>query len=336
MHKVRWGVIGATGIAQKRTIPEGIMPASNSELIAVMDITEEKVNQALAKYGDVQGFTDVGEMLEQTELDVCYIASPPHVHLEHVRACAAAGRHVFCEKPLARTGAEAAEMVEACREQGVKFGIGFMMPYHHLAVEAKRLVAQGALGKVVSARAQLGFDYPPIPGTFRQIKTLSRGGAFMDVGNHGTDLLERIIGAKVATVMARAGNVVHEYEDVEDSCLALYEFDNGAFGVVEAYFSTPAAQSLIEINGSKATLIATGVLGQTPDGSLRVIRTGRARELRIESDGRNMYLGEIEAFAHAILNDTVPPISGEDGLWSQKVLDAVYESAETGQRVEIT
>ncbi len=181
LDKVRWGVIGATGIADKRTIPEGILPASNSELIAVMDITEEKVNQAVAKYGGVQGFTDVGEMLEQAEIDACYIASPPHIHLEHVRACAAAGRHVFCEKPLGRTRQEAAAMVEACREYGVKFGIGFMMPYHHIAVEAKRLLAEGAIGKVVSARAQFGFDYPPMPGSFRQIKELHRGGAFIEI-----------------------------------------------------------------------------------------------------------------------------------------------------------
>lgn len=339
MSKVRWGVIGATGIAERRTMPEGIMSARNSELVAVMDITEEKARSAADKYGGVAWFTNVAEMLQQAEMDACYVASPTHVHPENVKACAAAGLNVLCEKPLARDAAEARPMVEICEEHGVKLGVGFMMRFHHLSGEAKRLVAEGALGQIVSARAQFGMDYPPAPGLFRQMKELHKGGAFMDVGNHATDLVEYILGVRVASVTAVAGNVVYEYEGVEDSCLALYEFDNGALGMVDAYFSTAAAQNVLEINGSKATLIATGILGQTPGGVLRVfevVDTDMEEKLRIDSDGRNMYQGEIEAFAEAILNDTEPPVSGRDGLWSQELMDAVYQSTETGRKVTVS
>lgn len=337
VDKVRWSVIGATGFADKKSIPEGIMPAGNSELVAVMSRTEADVKQVAEKYGGVQWYTDVAAMLEQAQIDACYIASPHHMHLEHVHTCAQAGVHIFCEKPLARNAQEAAAMVAAADKYKVKFGTAFMMPFHHLTTEAKRLVAEGAIGQVVSARVQLAYTYPPMAGAFRQIKEVYRGGVFMDVGCHATDLVERIIGAKVASVMAMTGNVVYQYEGVEDSCLALYEFDNGTFGYVDVYWACPG-QNLVEVNGTRGILLASGIIGVSYGGVLRIGNRGASgfkERLRIESDGRSMYQLEFEGFADAILNDTKPPIPGTDGLWSAKVLDAVYESAETGLRVAV-
>ena len=165
----------------------------------------------------------------------------------------------------------------------MKLGIGYMMPFHHLAVEAKRLVEEGVLGQIVSLRAQFGFDYPPSEGAFRQIRELHRGGVFMDVGNHGAGLAEFVIGARVDAAMAMVGNVVHEYEGVEDTATAILHFDNGAVGVVDTSFGTTAAQNLLEINGAERTLVAQGVLGQTPGGVLRVVEAyeGAEEYLRI-------------------------------------------------------
>ena len=338
MRKIRWGVIGATGFAQGQTIPEGIMPAHNSELAAVMSRTEEAVKAVAGEFGGVQWFTDVDAMLAQAEIDACYIASPPHAHLEHVQACARAGVAVLCEKPLARTAAEASAMLEVCQEHGVKFGTGFMMPFHHLTREAQRLVAEGEIGQIISGRVQFAFNYPPRPGAFRHIKALHGGGAFMDVGVHATDVLERIMGAKVSAVVAMTGNVRYTYEGVEDSCLALYEFDNGTFGIVDAHFAF-SGHNTVEVNGSDGILFASGIIGVTPGGYLEVgNREGDAfkARLRVDSDNRSMYQEETEAFADAVLNDREPPVSGEDGVWSHKVLDAVYQSAETGRRVTVS
>jgi len=332
---IRWGVIGARGIADKRTIPEGIIPASNSELAAIMSRTE--VGELSEKYGGVPWFTEVEEMLDSVELDACYLATPPHTHLEQAQACAERGLHVLCEKPLAITVKDAEQIQTVCEEAGVKLGIGFMMPFHHLSVEAKRLVEEGVLGRIVSARAQFGFNYPPTSGAFRQVRKLHRGGVFMDVGNHGVGLLEFIIGARVDTVMAMVENVVYQYEGVEDTATAILHFDNRAIAVVDTSFGTAATQNLLEINGSERTLVAQGVLGQAPDGMLRVMEThkGPKEYLRIESDCRNMYQAEIEAFAEAIINDTNPPMDGEEGVWSQRVVEAVYQSAETGELVRV-
>ena len=337
MAKVRWGVIGAAGIADKRTIPEGIVPAANSELAAIMSLPDTGVEQLSVKYGGVPWFTEVEAMLDNITLDVCYLATPPHAHLKQVKACAQRGLHILCEKPLDITVAGAEQILEICEDEGVKLGIGFMMPFHHLSVEAKRLVEEGVLGKIVSARAQFGFDYPPMKGAFRQVKELHRGGAFMDVGNHAAGLLEFIIEARVEAAMAMAANLVHEYDRIEETAIALLRFENGALGIVDTYFSIDAAPNLLEINGSKRTLIVQGALGQTPGGTLRVVQSyeGAEEYLRIESDGRNMYEQEISAFAEAILNDTEPPMSGPEGVWSQRIVEAVYQSAEKGYLVEV-
>lgn len=334
---IKWGVIGATGIADKRTIPEGIIPANNSELAAIMSLPGTGVEQLSEKYGGVPWFTEMEEMLDSVELDVCYIATPPHTHLRQVQACAERGLHVLCEKPLDITVEGAEQIQKVCEEAGVKLGIGFMMPFHHLAVEAKRLVEEGVLGQIVSARTQFGFDYPPIPGAFRQIRELHRGGVFMDVGNHGAGLMEFMIGARVDAVMAMVENVVYQYEGVEDTATAILHFDNGAVGVVDTSFCTTATENLLEINGAERTLVAQGVLGQASDGVLRVVEAdgGPEEYLRIESDCRNMYQEEIEAFAEAIINDTDPPVDGEEGVWSQRVVEAVYQSAETGKLVRV-
>jgi len=337
VDKIRWGVIGATGFADQKTIPEGIKLSRNGELTAVMSRTETDVRRVAEKHGAQQWYTDVGTMLADAPIEACYICSPPHTHLEQVQACAEAGVHVLCEKPLALHADEAKKMIAAADEHGVKFGTAFMMPFHHLTGEAQRLIAAGAVGQVVSTRVQFGFTYPPEEGAFRHSRELHAGGAFMDVGCHATDLAERVIDSKVASVMAMAGNVVYEYGGVEDSCLALYEFDNGTFGYVDAYFAC-SPQNLVEVYGTEGILLASGIIGISYGGTLRVGRLGASgfeESQRIESNQQNMYQLEFEAFADALVNDTEPPVPGTDGLWNTMVLDAVYESVATGQRITV-
>jgi len=330
-EKVRFGVIGASGFAQRRTIPEGIVAADNGELCAVMSRSEDRIRPVGEQFG-VPWFTDVEAMLDTAEPDAVYIASPPAAHLAQTRACAVRGIHVLCEKPLAHTVADAEGIVAVCRERGVLCGTAFMLPFHSLAERCREIVQGGEIGTVVSARVQFGFDYPPITGAFRQIDREGGGGAFMDVGNHAMDLLERLIGSRIDGVMALAGNRAHQYWGVEDTCATLLRLESGVVGMVDAYFCTPGAVNRVEINGSKGTVIVDGMMGQGAGGVLEVVG-GTPR--RIESDGRNMYRGEVTAFANAILTGTKPPVTGEDGLHSQRLVAAAYESARTGKLVEV-
>ncbi|MEK7992991.1 MAG: Gfo/Idh/MocA family oxidoreductase, partial [Planctomycetota bacterium] len=114
--RIKWGVIGSGGIARRRTIPEGIVKARNAELSIVFDI-DQQVNREVAKQYNVERAASIDELLDGDN-DVIYIATPAGVHAEQVRACAQAGKHVLCEKPLGMTVAEAEEMIALCREKG--------------------------------------------------------------------------------------------------------------------------------------------------------------------------------------------------------------------------
>ena len=126
-EKIKWGVIGAGGIARRRTIPEGIAPADNAELRAVYDVDAAATAEVAQEFG-AQDCGDL-EALLGADLDAVYVATPVDLHFEQTMACAAAGKHVLCEKPLGMTPHQAEEMIAACESQGVQLGCAFMMRF---------------------------------------------------------------------------------------------------------------------------------------------------------------------------------------------------------------
>ncbi len=344
---VGWGVIGCGGIADRRTIPEGIIPAPGAELVAVQDVAEDRVKAVAEKYG-VPGFTSIDELLAQDGVDAVYIATPTFLHHEQTVAAARAGKHVLCEKPLAMTTQQIEDAIVVCEEQGVKLGTNFMMRFHACHQEIKRIVAAGGLGTPVLGRAELTCWYPPIEGAFRQIRELGGGGALIDMGNHCIDLLEFFFG-RVERVSCFTGNLVQDYE-TEDTAVVLLDFAGGAKGFVDTLFNVPdaAARNMLEVYGSRGSMVTRGTIGQESTGSISAILEGEdkgydaqqqreagAAERIIEPEVVNMYEAAIQGFCDAIVNDTEPPVSAEDGLWSHKVIEACYESARTGQAVVV-
>ena len=170
--KIKWGVIGCGGIADRRTIP-GMMLAENVELIAVMDANRQAAEKVKEKYGAKYAFDSVEDILAVDEIQAVYIASPVFCHKEQALAAAKAKKHILLEKPMALTVEESREIAECCEQEGVKLGIGLMMRFHSYHQEMKKLIAQGKLGSIVSMRAQLTCWYPDIPGNWRQNKELS-------------------------------------------------------------------------------------------------------------------------------------------------------------------
>ena len=100
--KIRWGVIGAGGIAHRRTIPEGILQEENSQLVALVDANPTLAKELGEKY-QVPSYTEIEPLLADEDIDAVYIATPVYLHKEHVIAAAKAGKHILCEKPLSLT-----------------------------------------------------------------------------------------------------------------------------------------------------------------------------------------------------------------------------------------
>lgn len=345
---VKWGVIGAGGIAERRTIPEGIVACPDAELVAVQDVAADRVQAVAQKFGVSGVYTSEYDLLGDSNVEAVYIATPTHLHYNQVMAAAAAGKHILCEKPLALELAECEKMVEECSARGVKLGVNFMMRFHACHALLKQMIEAGELGTLVMGRAELTCWYPPIPGAFRQDPQLGGGGSFIDMGNHCVDLLEQLFG-RVREVKCYTANLVQDYAS-EDTAVAMLQFESGAIGVVDALFDVPdtAARNALEVYGSKGSVYSFGTIGQASTGSLNVVvekgdrgyDAGQARSADskqvVEPPVVNQYEAHIEAFCEAIVNNTPPPVPGEAGIWSHKVIDACYESARTGKAVEVS
>ena len=342
---IRWGVIGSGGIARRRTIPEGIVPASNAELVAVFD-TNGKSNEDVARQFGAQAVGSLRALL-RTDIDAVYIATPAYLHAEQTRQAAAAGKHVFCEKPLGMTVADAKRMLAACRKAKVSLGTAFMMRYHSQHRAALELIQKGKLGRPVYARAQLSCWYPPMRGAWRQNPKLGGGGSLIDMGGHCLDLLEMFFGP-AAAVNCMVNRSVHNYAS-EDSAVALVRFKNGALATVDTFFCIPdnSSKNRLELYGSKGSILAQGTIGQGEAGAMVALMEADAKgydaqQARAAGAGMaiapppvNMYREEIEAFSQALLEGKTTTESAKAGLRSQLLLTACYQSARIGRVVTV-
>ena len=345
--KVRWGVIGAGGIADRRTIP-GMMLAKNAELAAVMEINMELAEKIRSKYNAKSAYDSVDALLSDPEIKAVYIASPVICHKEQAIKTARAKKHVLIEKPIALTSGEGEKVLEVCRKEGILAASGFMMRFHAYHIKMKEIIESGRLGRVISGRAQLTCWYPDIPGSWRQRKNTSGGGALMDMGVHCIDLLQYITGGKARKVAAFTGTKTFNYE-VEDSASVMFETDNGVYCYVDTNFNIPdaAAKCRLEIYGTRGSMLAEGTIGQVEGGKLDVAlsddslgyNAGQDRvdvapvDIRVEFG--NMYTKEIESFSNSILEGDKIQIPVEDALQVQRVVEAAYESSAAGKMIYV-
>ena len=343
MKKVKWGVIGCGGIADRRTIP-GMMLAENAELVAVMDANGEAAARVKEKYGARYAFDKMEDLLALDEIEAVYIASPVFCHKEQALAAARAKKDILIEKPVGLSVAEAEEIAAFCKSEGVKLGVGFMMRFHAYHQKMRELVQSGKIGEVVSVRSQFTCWYPEMENCWRQQKQLSGGGAMMDLGVHCVDLLRYITGLEVTEAAGLCGNQIFKYE-VEDAGGVIFRMENGAVGYVDANFNIPdaAAKCKLELYGTKGSIFAEGTLSQVEGGRVEVLcaddtvgydaaqnRSADVKPLLIDVTFGNMYTKEIEAFGRAVRGACEVPVSAEDGIASQRVIEAAYATSAAG------
>jgi predicted dehydrogenase len=342
MKKIRWGVIGAGGIADRRTIP-GLMLSENAELVAVMEINMELAEKCRAKWGCKKAYDNEADLLADPEIDAVYIATPVVHHARQAMAAADAGKHILIEKPLAMTADEAQKVVEYCEAKGVKVAVGLMMRYLTNVQAMKKAIAEEKIGKPVSAYAQFTCWYPDIPGAWRQKKANSGGGAMIDMGVHCIDLLQYILGSKVKEVAAFHDTLSFQYE-VEDSSTVLLRMENGCQCVVQSNFNIPdeAAKSSIEIFGDRGRLLGGNVLGQVDGGEVKAMFLGQmggydamqnkvqAAEETLEGEFGNPYEREITSFSNSLLTGADVEVPAWQAVQVQRIMEAAYKSNDEG------
>ena len=143
MRKVKWGVIGCGGIADRRTLP-GMMLAENVDLVAVMDVSKDAAERCKEKYNAKYAFTNIEDLLAIDEIEAVYIATPVVCHKEQATAAAKAGKHILLEKPIALTVDEGEKLIKKSQETGAHVQVGQVIRFWDEYVELKKIIEEYA------------------------------------------------------------------------------------------------------------------------------------------------------------------------------------------------
>jgi predicted dehydrogenase len=302
-----------------------------------MDSNAEAAARVKEKYGAKYAFDKMEDLLALDEIEAVYIASPVFCHKEQAFAAAKAKKDILIEKPVGMNVAEAEEIAAVCEREGVKLGVGFMMRFHAYHQKMRELVAEGKIGEVVSVRSQFTCWYPEMENCWRQEKTLSGGGALMDMGIHCIDLLQYISGLNAVECTGYAHNQTFGY-NVDDSAAVIMKMENGALAYVDSNFNIPdaAAKCPLEFYGTKGSIVAIGTLSQVEGGTVEILACPEKKgydaqqdrslvePIKLEVEFGNMYTKELDAFSNAIISGEEPPVNGKNTIAVQKIIESVY------------
>ncbi len=352
MKKLKVGVIGVGNISS--THIEGYLQNPACELYAFCDINPATLKEKGEKYGVTRLYESCDRMLaELPELDAVSVCTWNNAHAPCTIAALNAGKHVFCEKPMAMNATEAEKMRAAAEKAGKVLGVGFVRRFGNDADLARALVEDGKMGEIYYAKANYIRRHGN-PGGWFSDKSRSGGGPLIDLGVHVIDLVRYIAGnPKPVSVygatfrkldrsmikdtrgyVVTGSDIRKDVCDVEDLAAAMIRFENGCVLTVETSYSlnTDRDTGRVEIFGTKGGIIID------PDLSFHSVLEDRMTDVIFPSStafNGTEYAKEIDNFVSAILHGTPLRAPAEDGIQLMRILDAVYESARTQSEVKL-
>lgn len=342
--EVRFGVIGCGEISQQTC--QGISAAKNATIAMFMD-KEEALLKDMGEVFSAPTTTDIGEVLQNPDVDAVYIATPHYLHAPLGIQAAEAGKHVLVEKPIATNLADADALIAACKKNGVKLGVAYSAQVDAAIAQARDLVRAGVLGEIIATRLIAVSRKPDsywhggytgrCQSDWRISKEQSGGGILIMNLIHDLNTVRWVTGLEVTRVYAEYGTLATPVE-VEDVIAVTMRYANGAIGILQGGSAMPGGihedAPGDRIYGTKGQLI----LGRKPLIYLEEPLEGGTpktwQELTFvgpRGDRQRM----IEGFAAAVLNDTEPPATGLDGRKALEIAVAAYRSGELGQPVEL-
>ncbi len=346
-------------------------PIAVPRLQAICGRNESATAEAAKRFGYAKYYTDWRRMIRDKKVDVFDNGGPNDTHAVPSIAAAKAGKHVFCEKPLARTASEAYKMLDAVQQAGVQHMVAFNYRFVPAIVQARRLIESGALGRIFHFRAVYLQEWiidPNFPKIWRLDAKVAGSGALGDLGAHVIDLGRFLVG-EPSRVMAMTKTFVPERPlpdgsgkgivDVDDAFVSLFEFENGAVGTVEAsrFCHGRKNYNCIEINGEKGSIrfnlermneLEVFWAGEDPKetrGFHDVLVTESFHPYWENWWPHGHIIGWEHTFVHefnhffgAILGKwTVEPYGASfvDGYRNAVICDAIVKSSKTGRAVDV-
>jgi len=347
MKKVGLGIIGC-GWAARDLYEPAFRFLKNGRVVAVMDINESKAKFLKELYGVPRYYTDLDDMLRDKEVEAVVVLTPPHHHLEPVVKSAEAGKHVYCEKPMAPTVQEADRMIEACRRNKVKFMIAFMKRFNKSFRFVKKLIDEDQLGSVFELRARWdNARVGKMSETQYRLKLISGGGFLQEDGSHPLDICRWWLG-DVEEVNAYVAIIAPDRHETDDMACVTMRHKSGAISTLHITMITHTkGEESYELYGTKGTLIMKWLYhsSRSPEPALiHLYRNSReVQDLTLSSSWNPLqelrdnwqYLRELEHFCECILHDKEPYCTGEDGRAVVEIVNAAYISAWKHERIRL-
>ena len=354
---VKVGIIGCGGIGQNKHMPS-LHKIPNVQIVAFCDLIEERAQMCKEKFGTPDAFvcTDYKQLLAIEDIEVVHVLTPNREHAQITVDALYAGKHVMCEKPMAKTAEGARQMVAAAKATGKKLAIGYQHRMKPQAMYAKEYIESGALGEIYYANCYaLRRRGTPNWGVFLDAEAQG-GGPIIDIATHSLDLTlylmnnyepEMVVGkTHKALEHPEAGNIWGDNgvstTPLEEAACAFIRMKNGATIMLETSWALnndePIEEGSCVLCGSKAGL-------SLKNNNLRINKVELGRQVVTSVDcsagGVAFYDGaatspadaEARAWIDAIVNDTEQIVKPEQACVVSEILEAIYVSSETGKPV---
>lgn len=327
---MKWGLIGASNIAESRMIQA--FRGNGQDIISVQSGGQSRANDFAAKNDIAHATTDLAELLAQPGLDAVYISSTNEKHFEQAMAAIAAGKHVLCEKPLSMNVADAVTMVTAAADAGVVFGTN-----HHLRNAGSHrairdAIRQGDIGEILSARVFHAVFLRAALQGWRVDNPGAGGGVILDIVVHDADTVRFHLDEDPAEVVAMSSDA-RWGNGVEDSVMSVWTMPSGVQVQTHESFTHAHAGTGIEIHGTEGSIVARGVMTQNPGGEVLLRKGDAVTPIAFEQE--DLYLRGARAFGEAVAGKGRPAADGRDGIASLAVALAVASAAKSGRRVAV-
>lgn len=345
MSVLRVGIIGAGGIAQDVHIPSYLSNGEKIEIVAIADVAADRAQSVADTFNIPHAFGSYEEMFREVKLDAVSICVPNKFHVDATVTALQAGCHVLCEKPPAMDVEEAELMKKTAEEAGKILTYGFHFRYQPEVATAKRFIDGGEFGDIYAARVQ-AIRRRGIPGwgVFTN-KELQGGGPLIDIGVHMLDTAlylmdypepDVVLGKTHQQIghkkgVGLLGDWDHENFTVEDMAIGMVTFKNGATLTLETAFAA---------NVEKSETMQVSLMGNQGGADIFPLKMYQEKhDTLIDITPAyppqvNGHQEEINQFIACCLSEQTPISTPEQGLIIQKIIAAIYESAETGRAIQ--
>ena len=328
MSKIRVAIIGGGGIGGTHLRAYAAHP-DLCEIVGIADVILSAAQEKAAQYGG-KAYADYETMLAELAPDAVSICTPPALHLPAVQAAAARNMSILCEKPPARTVAETQAMVEAAANSKGILQFAFCHRFHQSVTQARAMVADGQLGKIVQVYNRFGFRFDRAGHSWFTEREMAGGGVLIDTLVHSIDIFHALLGENVTTVSASISTSLPNIQ-VEDSASILVTSASGVAGSLNCSWVTPVSEAEVRIYGTEGQ----AVIDYAQPGGLRYRLAGDADWTQLPFDKPDRFVLQAEHFLKSVGAGTSPSPGANEALAVMRVIEGAYRSAESGGRVAV-